>query len=256
MKIIQLVRRGVGKVIPTPYKVKILRQYYKLTCRGKGVVCTVCNQEFRKFCDTEDPNDFICSNCGAHSRHRLLVLYLRHQTRFFVDHLRVLHFAPEAALRDKFSAIHNHSYLAADLNSELASIKIDITSIGLAGNSIDAILCYHVLEHILEDQKAMREMHRVLRPGGWAILQPPIDYSRENTYEDASIVSPEDRVKHFGQRDHVRIYGRDYKDRLIESGFTVTVDDFVKKINTDDLQRYGLDRRELIYRCDKPRDMI
>jgi len=99
----------------------------------------------------------------------------------------------------------------------------------------------------------MREVCRVLRPGGWAILQSPVDHSRESTYEDASIVSPVDRLKHFGLEDHVRIYGGDYKGRLTESGFSVKVDDPVKRIGVDSLQKYGLDLNEMIYVCDKPR---
>jgi predicted SAM-dependent methyltransferase len=146
-------------------------------------------------------------------------------------------------------------YLTIDLNDPSVTMKGDITNLDLANNSVDVIICYHVLEHVVQDRRAMREIYRVLRSGGWALLQVPIDRSVQRTYEDTSITSPEDRLRHFGQEDHVRIYGRDYQDRLTESGFCVTIVDLVKRVGDDGLRRYGLDPNELIYRCDKPHDI-
>ncbi|MEG3066539.1 methyltransferase domain-containing protein [Acetomicrobium sp.] len=120
----------------------------------------------------------------------------------------------------------------------------------VSSNQFDCIICYHVLEHIPDDQMAMKEIFRVLKPGGWAILQVPI--LRDKTFEDPSVITPEDRERVFGQRDHVRIYGLDYKDRLEQAGFSVKVDDYVKQLSSDVIERYGLMKDENIYFCSKP----
>jgi SAM-dependent methyltransferase len=97
----------------------------------------------------------------------------------------------------------------------------------------------------------MRELFRILKPGGWGIIQSPIDPNREQTFEDPTIVLPEERERAFGQNDHVRIYGRDYKDRLAQAGFTVTVDSYAKDLGSDVLKKYGLKPKD-IYFCTKP----
>lgn len=129
--------------------------------------------------------------------------------------------------------------------------KIDMTNIQYSEESFSVILCSHVLEHIPEDMKAMKELNRVLTKDGWAILQVPIDRYRESTYEDFSITSPEERQKHFGRFDHCRYYGRDYKDRLTEAGFEVTVDGYVRTFSAADVEKYGLDELEDVYFCKK-----
>lgn len=145
----------------------------------------------------------------------------------------------------------NLDYISADLNSPMAMVKMDITNILYEDNSFDVILCSHVLEHVVDDRKAMRELFRVLKPGGWGILQVPI--LRDKTFEDPSIVSPEDRERIFGQKDHVRIYGRDYKDRLEEAGFTVKVDGYVRELGDDKIKKHGLSEDQDIYFCAKQR---
>ena len=132
-------------------------------------------------------------------------------------------------------------------------IKIDITDIKFQNNTFDCILCSHVLEHILDDNKAIRELYRVLKPNGWAILQVPI--LREKTFEDPNIQTPEERLKYFGQEDHVRIYGLDYKDRLENAGFKVMVDPYLMELDEDIVQLYKLvpenEPKENIYYCIK-----
>jgi ubiquinone/menaquinone biosynthesis C-methylase UbiE len=129
--------------------------------------------------------------------------------------------------------------------------KIDMTNIQYSENSFSVILCSHVLEHIPEDIKAMKELYRVLSNDGWAILQVPLDNNRESTFEDFSITSPEERQKYFGRFDHCRLYGRDYKDRLTEAGFEVTVDDYVRNFSAADVEKYGLEDWEDVYFCKK-----
>jgi predicted SAM-dependent methyltransferase len=143
----------------------------------------------------------------------------------------------------------NLDYVSADINSPLAMVKMDITNIPCEDNSFDTILCSHVLEHVMDDQKAMRELFRVLKPEGWAILQVPIDCERDKTFEDPNIVSPEDREKFFGLSDHVRVYGLDYKDRLEKAGFKVKVDHYVKNLGDDMVEKHRLWRGEDIYFC-------
>jgi len=128
---------------------------------------------------------------------------------------------------------------------------MDITYIPYKHNSFDVILCNHVLEHVVEDQKAIRELFRVLTPGGWAILQCPIDSQRAKTFEDPSITAPHDRARAFGQHDHVRIYGRDYKERLEKAGFTVKVDNYARDLDINVVRKYGL-KDEEIHFCTKP----
>jgi SAM-dependent methyltransferase len=163
----------------------------------------------------------------------------------------MLHFAPEQWFQQQFLKLPNLDYISTDLEAPHAMVKMDITRITYPDDSFDVILCNHVLEHIPDDLKAMRELHRVLKPGGWAILQVPLEPDLDVTYEDPSIVDPEERFKAFKQQDHVRLYGRDFKDRLENSGFHVTVDDYVRQFSKEEIDRYGLMESEDIYFCTK-----
>ena len=155
------------------------------------------------------------------------------ETDFFKKDLKVLHFAPEAAFLEKFKKLKNISYDTIDLNSPLANIKADICDLPLDDESYDFILCNHVLEHIEDDRSAMSEIYRVLKKDGIGILQVPIDNNLEKTYEDSTIVSKKDRTKHFGQYDHVRVYGRDFKDRLKNIGFIVNFINYTDEIENN-----------------------
>ncbi|MEK7873336.1 MAG: methyltransferase domain-containing protein, partial [Chloroflexota bacterium] len=145
--------------------------------------------------------------------------------------LRVLDVAPLPVLQAKYVKLPNLDYLSVDIASPIAMVRMDITAIGCPRDQFDCILCYHVLEHVPDDRKALQELFRVLKPGGWAILQSPIDATRPKTFEDFSVTSPEERERVFGQSDHVRIYGLDYKDRLTSAGFIVRVDDYAKQLS-------------------------
>jgi predicted SAM-dependent methyltransferase len=170
----------------------------------------------------------------------------------FIDDIAFLHFAPEKVFQKKFKAIPRLNYYSADLMSSQAETHVDITRLCYKDNRFDAILCSHVLEHVLDDRQAMHELVRVLKPGGWAILQTPIDPDRPFTFEDETITIPEDRTRLFGQYNHVRIYGCDYKNRLEDAGFNVRVDDYVKQLGTEAIKRHGLNANEDIYLCLKP----
>lgn len=149
----------------------------------------------------------------------------------------------------KFQRIAGLTYVSFDLRSPLAKVHGDICDLPFPANSFDAILCNHVLEHVMEDRRAMAELRRVLRPGGWAMLQVPWDAEREVTYEDPSIVTPEERVLHFDQSDHVRVYGRDYVTRLEEAGFSVIVERVGTFFTPEECSHYALSSCEDLFVC-------
>ncbi len=179
-------------------------------------------------------------------RHRLMWLYLKNHTTFFTENLKVLHLAPEQCFHSIFKKMKNLHYTTADLYSPIVDVKADILSLPFNDNSFDVLFCNHVLEHIEDDKKAMSEIFRVLKPKGWAILQVPIQTNREKTYEDFSITSPEERKKHFGQYDHVRWYGKDYYERLQNTGFKVIKWKVSENFSTGEIQKYVLSTTEIL----------
>lgn len=146
----------------------------------------------------------------------------------------------------------NLDYISADLNSRYAMLSMDITNIIYEECFFDVILCSHVLEHVEDDRKAIGELHRVLKPGGWAILQVPVFSELEKTHEDAEIRTPDEREQAFGLKEHVRKYGLDYKDRLEDAGFMVNVDPYVESLSPEIVRMFCLNKDEKIYFCTKP----
>ncbi len=224
--------------------------YAEMSC-----YCPCCNSYFCKFLPfgvkTNLRANARCPVCGSLERLRLLWLYLKNKTNLYAADLRVLHFAPEYILHKKLKSMPNIDYISADLSSSLAMVKTDITDILFTDNSFDVIICSHVLEHISDDRRAMRELYRVLKPGGWAVLQVPIDTNRNVTFEDPEIVTPEDRHRNFGNYDHVRLYGLDFGKRLREAGFFVIEDDYVQTLSAEEIRKFGLVEREIVYLCIK-----
>jgi predicted SAM-dependent methyltransferase len=219
-------------------------------------------------------NNVLSPSTLSLERHRLLWLYLKNETDFFQSEpvsdsqvsnacrvklrdaeinsaLKVLHFAPEQAFYKLFRKQKNLDYTTTDLFSPLADVKADICNLPFDDNQYDVILCNHVLEHIPDDTKAMHELYRVLKPGGMAILQIPQDLKREVTFADDSITDQEERAKIFGQYDHVRIYGRDYFDKLRSIGFRVIEEDYTHKIAPELVEKYCLVKGEIIPVCFK-----
>jgi len=179
-------------------------------------------------------------------RHRLMWLYLQRQTDFFNKPYKVLHFAPEQAFYKRFKKLPNIDYVTTDLKSPLADVKADITNLPFEDNSFDIIFCNHVLEHIPDDQQAMKELFRVMKPGGWGIFQVPLDYNRQLTFQDDNITDPEERTRIFGQYDHVRVYGLDYYDKLRKVGFTVMPENFIHSFLPAEIDKYRLDKEEVL----------
>ena len=244
-------------LIPKKYRPGAIELYVRLRAflyRGNRYICPVCQGNFRKLLPygvRARPNAQ-CPGCGSLERHRLLWLYLKERTGFFTRNLRVLDVAPMPVLQQRWRKLPNLDYLSVDIASPTAMVQMDITDMKFPEHQFDCILCYHVLEHIPDDRKAMQELFRVLKPGGWAILQSPIDSTRTTTLEDPSISTPEERERAFGQSDHVRVYGLDYKDRLGSAGFIVRVDSYVKQLPGVIVERYRLYGDEDIYFCVKP----
>ena len=196
-------------------------------------------------------NNVLSPSTYSLERHRLLWLYLKNETSFFKAKLKVLHFAPESALMNQFKKLKNLSYDTIDLNSPIADIKADICDLPFLDNSYDFILCNHVLEHIINDNKAMRELYRVLKKNGIGIFQVPMDYNRNTTFEDFSVTNKKERNKLFGQYDHVRIYGLDFFDRLQKAGFSVERCEYTSKLSKEDIINFCLPKKEIIPICRK-----
>ena len=240
----------------------VLHKYRDLLNRN-GVFCPICKSSFREFgpAGLKERKNAKCHNCGSLERHRLIFLYLREKFNFLDNknrNLRLLHFAPKKMFYDLFSNKDSMIYTPCDLypenyrfdgNSEV--LKVDITNIPFEDESFDFILCNHVLEHVPDDNLAMQELFRVMTNNGNGIFQVPIDYTRTKTYEDWSITTPEEREKAFGQHDHVRWYGQDYKDRLENVGFDVQEIDYTSKFSSREIFKFGLMSSEKIYHVTK-----
>ena len=162
-----------------------------------------------------------------------------------------MHFAPEQAFYKRFRKLPNVDYITTDLDSPLADVQADICNLPFKDNEFDVILCNHVLEHILDDTKAMQELYRILKPNGWGVFQIPQDLNREKTFEDHTIIDRHERAKIFGQYDHVRVYGRDYFDKLRTIGFKVDEVDYTSKLSEEDILKYCLAKGEVIPKVKK-----
>ena len=163
----------------------------------------------------------------------------------------MLHIAPEICFIHRFEALSTLDYITADLESPLAKVKMDIHQMPFSDNEFDVAFCNHVMEHVDDDMQAMKEILRVLKPGGWAIIQSPIYYERQTTLEDKTAVTPAQREKLHGQSDHLRTYGADYPQRLRTAGFEVEEDRFVQELSAEEQQKYALPLEEIIYVCHK-----
>lgn len=224
---------------------------------GRGRECPVCGCRRRKFLPygyVSQREDALCPRCFALERHRLLWLWLERETDIARGEANLLHIAPEVSLMRNFFTIYRSNYnryVTADLESPLAQIHFDIRSIPLPDESFDIVICNHLMEHIDDDRKAMREVLRVMKRGGWGILLSPVDRSRAQTFEDDSITDPDERTRIFGQYDHRRIYGRDYADRLRSAGFEVEEIDYAASFTPDQRRLYALSN-EIIYKVRRP----
>ncbi|MBE0650732.1 MAG: methyltransferase domain-containing protein [Bacteroidales bacterium] len=268
----KLIKKIVPSIIGRAIKQVWLR-FRGVYYAGSQYECPVCGHKFRKMLTggfdlpviTEKKivgggrrfND-VCPRCQSTDRDRLVYLYLKYESDFFKEKHFVMHIAPEPALYNVFKKTPTIDYYPATKYEEGFYYdgniqKEDLLELQLENDTFDWVLCNHVLEHIPDDAKAMSELYRVLKPGGKAILQVPYSLVLDKTFEDDSITDPKEREKAFGQFDHVRIYGKDYPDRLRKAGFEVKV---VKQnwnfSNIIDFKRFALNPKEELFLCLKP----
>lgn len=241
------------RFIPRPILQKFVHIVTKLLIPfylGNKVQCTVCEIKLRKFLPygrLKPRENALCPRCLSLERHRLISLFLKEKTTFYTHKHKILHVAPEVCFINRFEKQHGDDYITADLESPWAKVKMDVHDIPFGENTFDVIFCNHVLEHVTDDVAVMKEFYRVLKPGGWAILQSPIDYNYTTTYEDHSITDPREREKAFGQDDHLRMFGVDYGERLELGGFEVKEIKMTDELSPSDIFKYGLDQREILY---------
>ena len=251
--------KAILNTIPRPILIKAsywVRPIFAWWLKGDKFTDPIDGKSFKKFLPygygIQRENALSPSTLSL-ERHRLLWLYLQNETSFFSSDkkLKVLHIAPEQCFLDIFRKQKNLDYITSDLESPIADVKADICDLPFDANSFDIVFCNHVLEHIPDDTKAMQELYRVLKPNGMGVFQIPQDLSREKTFEDNFITDPKERTKIFGQYDHVRVYGRDYFNKLRSIGFKVDEIDLTKKIAPELLKRYALMENEILPVCFK-----
>ena len=225
---------------------------------GKGKQCPLCGCQRRKFLPygyVTSRENALCPNCLSLERHRLLWLWLVRESdigRGAMALPKMLHIAPEVALMRKFRKMYASTpdrYVTADLESPLADMHFDVQQIPLEAESFDAIICNHIMEHVEDDHKALSELYRIMRRGGWGVILSPVDLEREKTFEDDTITDPAERTRIFGQYDHRRIYGRDYAARLREAGFEVYDIDYKNELSKAEQELYALPTDHLYIVC-------
>jgi SAM-dependent methyltransferase len=241
--------------LPRPLLIRLSYLFKKIApivYKGNKVECPVCNRSYSKFLSYGSSiahrENVLCPGDLTLERHRLMWLYLKDHSNFFSnDKLNVLHIAPEQCFHQRFKQQENLNYLTGDLVSPIADLHFDLHQIPLEENRFDVIFCNHVLEHVDDANQCMRELFRVMKPGGWGIMQVPQDFDRDITFEDPSIKSEEDRERYYWQKDHVRLFGKDYPNWLEKAGFKVEVFEKEKHYSTDQIQRFRLQEKEILY---------
>ncbi len=220
-----------------------LRKAYSFFFRGNKYHCTVCEGSFSRFIKLQN-GELLCVRCGSLPRDRRLCDLLVKENLL---QGRMLDFSPSRALYRKFKQTPGIEYFSSDFANEFISdYQFDVTAIKLQDNFIDLIICYHILEHIPDDRKAIAELFRVLKPGGNMLLQTP--FREGEIFEDFTITKEDERIKYFGQQDHVRIYSFEgISERLSLAGFTVKVLQFDELL----LNSSGFNEKEIVLHCKK-----
>ena len=254
-----LIFKHILNNIPRPWLIKasyLVKPIIAFYLKGDTYTDPIDGNSFRKFLPygySKQRKNALSPSTLSLERHRLMWLFLKNETSFFTSSkkIKTLHIAPEQCFLKTFKKQKNLDYITSDLESPIADVKADICNLPFKDDSFDVVFCNHVLEHIPDDKKAMQELFRVLKKGGFGVFQIPQDMSRENTFEDASITDKEERTKIFGQYDHVRVYGRDYFNKLRSVGFKVEEVDYTQRITPEELDRFCLMKNEILPVCYK-----
>lgn len=224
------------------YKKDIKRRLLARLLKGNTVTCNVCDHSFTNFLTFLGRINAQCPNCGSLERTRLIYRFIT-DLKLITPDTKLLHIAPDACFYHKFDKLLGGNYHPGDkfepgYSYPKRTRPMDVTCLDFPDESFDGVICIHVLEHVPDDTKGISEMYRVLKKGGFAILQVPFDRNRNTTYEDASITDPAERKKHFGQTDHVRVYGTDYIERFLKPGFRLEHKDYEATIPEADKVKY------------------
>lgn len=218
---------------------------------GKAHYCPVCASHIRHYQPFGHMTQSWCPVCASMQWQRFAWLFLQQQTNLWDGKpKRMLHIAPEIAFEPRLRRIANLDYLTGDLCNPHVMVKLDVTDIPFADQSFDVIFCSHVMEHVPDDRKALREFVRVLSTDGWAVFLVPIRMHRR-TDEDLKVTDPQERERRFGQHDHVRFYGWDFEERLTESGFHVTVVRASDRLTAKQCEQMGIHAKEVLFYCRK-----
>lgn len=218
---------------------------------GRGRECPLCGTRRRRFLPygyVTSREDALCPHCLALERHRMIWLWIERNTDLMASRPRLLHIAPEVSLMRHFKRVYRgtEGYITADLESPLADMHFDVQHIPLESRSVDVVIANHLFEHVKDDRLAMRELYRIMRPGGWGIMVVPEDRGLATTFEDDTITDPAERTRIFGQYDHLRVYGRDYDDRLREAGFEVERIAFAASLTKEERRLYAVGSDDLV----------
>lgn len=223
--------------------------YTRYFVKSGNCQCPVCDQQLQEFIPIEN-NETICPACGSGKRHRRLFQLLTQERS--IEKGLILDFSPSQGFSHFAEKVWGNKYLTTNYSSEDASdFHYNITEIKAKENHFSTILCYHVLEHIPDDEQAMQELYRILTPGGKCYIQTP--FKDGEIYEDWSIVTPEGRLEHFDQEDHVRIYSaKGLAERLNHAGFHTEILHFIQDENPEETRRFGFKDEEFIVIAQKP----
>ncbi len=243
-------KESLGVLFVIANKARLI--YLRLKYRGNEVYCACCGSTFSAFApfgNIKRKNAW-CPKCESLERHRLLSMYFKNKTDIYSKPLKVLHIAPEIAFFNHFKSQENLDYNPVDIYPHLypkGTKYLNVLKNDLPDNTYDVIICNHVFQYIEEDRKAMKELYRIMKHGGWGVMQVPYDKKREITYEDSSIKDPLEREKAFGLKEHVRFYGLDYADRLREAGFNVSIQDYTSEFSDEENFKYGFWKGDPIF---------
>jgi SAM-dependent methyltransferase len=257
------IRNPLMRLVPVKYRMAVRKLFKLKKNKGNNRYCVICESNLKEFLTVKfdnllDHSPFMdrenaqCPVCGSLERYRLIFIYLKNKTNIFEPPLKkILHTAPELLLTEKFKSNKYVDYVSSDIDPRKtgAMLKIDLTNINIADNTFDVIISSHVLEHIMDDKKALSEIFRILKPGGWAVILVPI--ISEKTFISSDIKDEKDRIRLYGKEDHVRGYGLDFKELLQNTGFKVEVINYTKELSDSEIQYMGLLKEDIIFHCRK-----